>query len=202
VTRNRGDCCTPGCDRQLLSTAAGTEFVIGSPGGTGRVFVMNGGLSPLNVKTLEDTAIESGDRFGAALAIGNVDRTDGSLDLVIGIPGENASAGAIAIVRGGLLTTRTTLLQTDQSPIYDNDAGDQFGTSLAIGHLDGKGPVSSTAAAGSLLLDLAIGASGEAPDNFPFAEGPAGAGMVSLMRGASVLPTTWKQLSQDFAGKL
>ncbi len=186
----------------VYSSAAGSELVVGAPGGAGAVFVLTGGLTPSNIKTLLDTTIESGDRFGAALVIGNIDRTDLNSDLVIGIPGEDSSAGAIAIVRGGPLTTRTTLRQTDQNPIYDNDAGDQFGSALALGNLDGKGPIGSTASSGSLLIDLAVGAFGEAPDNFPFTEGPASAGMVSLMRGATTLPTGWRQLQQGLTGKL
>ncbi|MBK7534275.1 MAG: FG-GAP repeat protein [Myxococcales bacterium] len=187
----------------VLSTHGGAELVVGAPGNNGRAYVMNGGLSPVNVKTLEDTTLEAGDRFGAALAIGNVDRTDSNLDLVVGIPGEDSSAGAIAVIRGGLMTTRTTLRQSDLLFMFDNDPNDQFGASLAIGHLDGRGPVSSTAAAGSLMLDLAVGAPGEAPETvFPL-EGPAGAGGVTLLRGASLtVPAVWKQISQDFLGKL
>jgi Astacin (Peptidase family M12A)/FG-GAP repeat len=187
----------------VYSSAAGVELVVGAPGGTGRVFVMSGGLAPVNNKTLLDDTAESGDRFGAALAIGNVDRADSLLDLVVGIPGENSNAGAIAIIRGGLLTVRTTQRQIDQSPLYDSDAGDQFGAALAIGQLDGRGPIPSTSHAGSLLLDVVIAAPGEAPDAFPFAEGPAGAGAVTLMRGTSSgLPATWKQFSQGLTGKL
>jgi Astacin (Peptidase family M12A)/FG-GAP repeat len=190
----------------VLPNVAGTELVVGAPGQAGRVFVMTGGLNPVNIKTLEDASIEQGDHFGSALAIGNVDRTDANLDLVVGIPGEDSNAGAIAILRGNSLTpltTRTTLRQTDMLVLYDSDPGDLFGSTLAIGNLDGKGPVGSTASAGSLLLDLAIGAPGEAPDNFPFSDGPSGAGMVSLMRGAAAaVPATWVQLTQPSTGKL
>lgn len=187
----------------VLNTHSGNELVVGAAGGTGRVFVMNGGLAPVNVKTIDDAAPETGDRFGAALAIGNVDRTDSNADLVIGIPGEDSSAGAVAILRGGPLTTRTTLRQTDLSVLYDNDAGDQFGSVLAIGHLDGRGAIASTAHTGSLLLDLAIGGHGEAPDNFLAPEGPAGAGAVTLLKGSSSsTPTAWRQFAQDYTGKL
>lgn len=187
----------------VLSTATGNELVVGAPGGTGRVFVMTGGLAPVNNKTLLDTAPETGDRFGAALAIGNVDRTDSLLDLVVGIPGEDSSAGALAIFRGGPLTVRSTFRQLDLSPLYDNQAGDQFGAALAIGHLDGRGPLPSTAHTATSLLDLVIAAPGEAPDNFPFAEGPASAGSINLMRGTSTdLPGNWKQMAQGNTGKL
>lgn len=186
----------------IYSSYSGSELAVGAPGGNGRVYVLTGGLSPVNVKTIEDTTLEAGDRFGDAIAIGNVDRTDSTVDLVVGIPGEDASSGAIAIIRGGALSVRTTLRQSDLSVLFDNEAGDEFGASLAIGNLDGRGPVSSTASTGSLLLDLAIGAPGEAPEILPPLEGPAASGGVSLMRGASTLPNAWKQISQDFLGKL
>jgi Astacin (Peptidase family M12A)/FG-GAP repeat len=186
----------------VLTGIAGVELVVGAPGGSGRAFVMTGGLHPVNNKTLEDTTIEAGDRFGAALAIGHVDRADAAIDLVVGIPGEDSSSGAIAILRGGALTVRSTFKQTTLSPFFDDDAGDQFGSALAIGDLDGKGPIASTASPGSLLSDLAIGAFGEAPDLQLFVDGPIGAGAVTLMRGSSGLPAVWRQIFQGLTGKL
>lgn len=190
----------------VLTSAAGNELVVGAPGtssSAGRTFVMTGGLLPSNLKTLDDTYAESGDRFGAALAIGNVDRADSIADLVVGQPGENSNAGAITILRGGALTTRTTLRQTDISPLWDSVAGDLFGSALAIGDLDGKGPLPSSASPGTALLDLAVGAFGEAPDLLPGANGPAAAGSVGLLRGTSSgVPSAWKQIYQGVTGKL
>lgn len=190
----------------VLTTVAGVELVVGAPGtssAAGRTFVMTGGLLPVNNKTIDDTFAEAGDRFGAALAIGNVDRTTSAVDLVVGQPGENSNAGAITILRGGDLNTRTTLRQTDISALWDSDAGDQFGAALAIGDLDGKGALPSTASPGTALLDLAVGAFGEAPDVLPGLDGPAGAGMVGLLRGtSSSTPSAWRQVFQGMTGKL
>lgn len=187
----------------LLSAYTGSELAIGAPGLTGTVKVLAGGLNPAPVQTLANFPAASGDRFGAALAIGNVDAATSAVDLVVGIPGQDSGAGAIAIIRGGALTPRTKVRQSDLSPVFDNAPNDAFGTSLAIGQMDGRGAVPSTASTTAKLLDLAIGGPGEAPDLSPFGQGPAGSGAVSLMKGSSggvVVP--WAQITQAFDGHL
>lgn len=187
----------------ILSAYTGNELVIGAPGLSGSVKVLAGGLSPLPVQTLANFPVTSGDRFGAALAIGNVDAATSAVDLVVGIPGQNSGAGAISILRGGTLSPRTSIRQSDISPVFDNAPGDGFGTSLAIGQLDGRGPVPSTASTATKLFDLAIGGPGEAPELVPFGQGPAGSGAVALLKGTSggvVAP--WAQFGQPFDGHL
>ncbi|MEZ4361533.1 MAG: M12 family metallopeptidase [Kofleriaceae bacterium] len=185
-----------------LLSAPGRELVVGAPGLNGKVVVMTGGLSPVSAQVLVDEAPEFGDQFGAALAIGNIQAGDTGQDLVVGIPGEDLGAGAIAIFHGAALSMRETLRQRDLAPGYDSDVGDQFGAALALGQLDGNGPVSSTAVPGLPYIDLAIGAPGEAPDNLPYPDEPAGAGMVNLLRGAAAAPVNWRELLQPSSGKL
>jgi hypothetical protein len=43
---------------------------------------------------------QAGDRFGAALAVGDLDR-DGFADMVVGAPGEDDGAGRVTVIRGG-----------------------------------------------------------------------------------------------------
>jgi len=187
----------------IMSAYSGNELVIGAPGNFGSVKVLAGGLSPLLMQTLANFPVTSGDRYGAALAIGNVDATTSAVDLVVGIPGQNSGAGAISIVRGGTLSPRTNIRQSDMSPIFDNAPGDGFGTSLAIGQLDGRGQVPSTASTSPKLLDLAIGGPGEAPELAPFGQGPAGSGAVALLKGTSgAVVAPWVQFGQPFDGHL
>ena len=116
----------------------GNELAIGAPGVAGSVRIYAYGLSPIAVSNLANYPYVVGDRFGAALAIGNVDNQTSAADLVVGIPGQDASAGAIAIVHGGTLTTRTKLRQSDFGVLFDNATNDAFGSSFALsGHIDG-----------------------------------------------------------------
>ena len=83
-------------------------------------------------------AAEEGDRFGFALAIGDLDG-DGYDDLAIGVPGEDvgsiADAGAVNILYGtatGLLTTGNQIWDQDSSGVEGvAEAGDEFGRALA-----------------------------------------------------------------------
>jgi hypothetical protein len=94
-----------------------------------------------------------GDRFGTALAIGDLDG-DGLGDLAIGVPGDDpsghASAGMVQLVPGsvdGLVIAATRNVVQGSGGIRDvPEVEDRFGTSLAIANL-GRGP----------RLDLAIG---------------------------------------------
>jgi hypothetical protein len=126
---------------------------------------------------------ETLDRFGAALAAG--DATNDSFDdLAVGAPGEDASdpepgfgAGAVTFLRGSASGVTATGNQrwTQDSPGVDGVRGsaDEFGFSLAMGHLD-NGPTA----------DLAIGAPGDAVGRVPEA------GSVTLLLGqASGLST-------------
>ena len=103
-------------------------------------------------------SIESGDRFGSALAAGDFD-DDGVDDLAIGIPGDNYNvqvidAGAVAVVLGRhlqFLPGASRFLAPGMFPqrlIPDVPQGAPgYGSALAAGDFDGNG-----------FADLAIGA--------------------------------------------
>ncbi|MFI7273834.1 integrin alpha [Streptomyces sp. NPDC049879] len=96
---------------------------------------------------------EAGDRFGAAVSIGDTDR-DGFADLVIGAPGEDASAGAVTVIRGsadGLdLTTVRGLTQNTAGVPGGSETGDGFGGSVLLRDITGDG-----------RADLTVGGPGE-----------------------------------------
>lgn len=90
-----------------------------------------------------DGAAEAGDRFGEALAAGDVDG-DGFDDLIIGVPGEDigstVDAGAIAVLYGtsqGLTTAGDRSIH-QASPNIEGagEADDRFGSALASADLD------------------------------------------------------------------
>ena len=94
-------------------------------------------------------AAEDYDRFGSALAAGDVDG-DGDDDLVIGVPfehiGSDADVGLIAVVYGGDggldLSRGSARLDwhLEADPLsYGHTSTDRLGSSLAVGDIDGDG---------------------------------------------------------------
>ena len=85
-------------------------------------------------------ALEAGDEFGSALAVGDFDG-DERADLAIGSPGEAVgaldNAGSVAVLYGedtGIDTVRTLQLHQDVAGVADAaEADDRFGASLAVG---------------------------------------------------------------------
>jgi hypothetical protein len=168
------------------------DLAIGVPGedGAGAVNVIYGGAGGLDGgsfvrfdqgNTGSGSASEAGDRFGAALAAGDLDG-DGFADLVIGHPdeaiGATAGAGMITVLYGGPGGLQTG--RSDQEWHQDTanvpgtaEAGDHFGATLAVGDLDGDGDDELVVAA----PDEAIGA-------------VAGAGYVMVFPGSGAGLTT------------
>ena len=152
------------------------DLVIGIPGenvgaasDAGAILVLQGspaGLVTANLLGFEpqrfyqglasvgDTA-ETGDRFGAALAVGNFDGNSGR-DLAIGISGENSSRGAVAVLYSasgcpGLGLMQPLIFDQDSPGMVDvSEDGDLFGFELAAGDFADDG-----------ADDLAIGVFGE-----------------------------------------
>jgi FG-GAP repeat len=134
--------------------------------GSGGVLVLRQGAGGLPGQA------EAGDRFGAALAAG--DMTFGgsfSDDLAIGAPGEDVGAatdaGAVNLIEGTDAGLRPGALYLQGHP----ERGDRLGSSLTINHF-----------LGDSSADLAAGAPGETVN------GVAGAGAVSLFDGSATAP--------------
>ena len=131
--------------------------------------------------------IEAGDRFGQSLTAGNLD-TDGTVDLVIGAPGETvgnaAGAGAVLAVLGPsdrAFDAPATVLHQDVPGVLGGASlNDRFGSALAVGDVDDDGDG-----------DLAVGVPGEGIASAD------GAGAVHLFTGSpsgitSAGPTLWQ----------
>lgn len=124
---------------------------------------------------------ESGDQFGAALTFGFF-RGD---CLAVGIPGENASAGSVAVLPGdGLAPGVMAYSQNSPRVPGASEPGDRFGAALAAGDTTGFG-----------YDDLAVGVPGENADS----------GAVNLLQSSeSGLNTEFSDdplyISQDSAG--
>jgi hypothetical protein len=116
---------------------------------------------------------ESGDRFGEALAAGDVDE-DGYDDIVIGAPGESvgdaSSAGAITVLFGSDAALRKSgaqvITQATKGLPSDAEPGDQFGRSIAVGDIDGDN-----------ADDVVVGSPGEGAGSI------VGAGSATVLRG-------------------
>ena len=142
------------------------DLAIGTPGenaGAGAVHVLYGSASGLTATgsefwTQASTAVgdepEPGDHFGATLASGNVNSSTVATELVIGAPDEDigaaTDAGIVQILNGtasGLTGAGSQIWSQNSVGVADTaEAGDRFGSSLAMGNLGGSG-----------LVDLAVG---------------------------------------------
>jgi len=163
-----------------------------SPGAdpkSGYVFIYRGGpygLAPWH--GLDQAGLgnnENLDRFGSSLAVGDFNN-DGRDDLAVGAPGEAPGAdpkSGYVFVFKGWKNGLTAWKGLQQTGIGVNEAGDNFGYSLATGDFDGDGKA-----------DLAVGA--------PY-EDYAGANMtgrVYTYRGSFGGPIAWKSLGQASLG--
>jgi hypothetical protein len=190
----------------------GRQVVVGAPrsasGISNKVIVFTANVGSMNVTTsdtLIDDTDDGVDQFGAALAIGNVDRANTSDDLVVDVPGEDTRAGSVVIFGGGTagFPTRTKFQQLP-SPVMafaDRELDDQFGASLAIGNFNGADGRASTAEKGVLNLDLVIGAPGEKPDLNSGSEGPLSAGAFDMYLGTSGMVIPFAHRHQEVAGR-
>jgi hypothetical protein len=152
-------------------TTAGRDYLsVGAPqsGTGGKVTVWEVSSTAM---TLQTTLTESdvgmtantGDRFGAALAHGKLMSTVVD-SLVVGIPGNNANKGAIAMFHH--LTASPVLsgwtMRYEQDDGFPRAAGDGLGTSVAIGRFgDVTGDLTQV---NDAIADVAAGAPGRDPN--------------------------------------
>jgi hypothetical protein len=133
-------------------------------------------------------ANEAGDKFGAALAIGNV-TGDSHADLVVGAPGEapgtDPAGGGIYVIPGASTGKSTGFGRNQASDGGANEVGDAFGSALAVGNFDKDG-----------FADIAVGIPGEAPG-----DSPAG-GTVAIFPGASSQLAAGYTLDESFTGEV
>jgi phosphodiesterase/alkaline phosphatase D-like protein len=133
--------------------AGGAVFVLPGPTLTGGYYRTQANAGGAN---------EAGDRFGAALAAADLTR-DGFAEFIVGAPLEDISngangtdAGAVFVFRGTSGPAPTGYLLTEYAGGDIPELGDQFGTALAAGDVDGDGHP-----------DLVVGAPAEGPDAEP-----------------------------------
>jgi hypothetical protein len=144
-----GDFDGDGFDDLAVGAPLG-RIVAGQP--VGVVVVLHGGvggLSPVSGYLVHQDEVnvpdvaESGDRFGDALAAGDLDG-DGFDELVIGASGEDLEVGAFLTLFGSefglLFHVNFWLGQGDLGvPGGGAEAGDRFGAAVACGDFDGDG---------------------------------------------------------------
>ncbi len=166
------------------------DLVVGAPGAatTGTINVFLGGRTGLAARAAGAeagvVAPAAGDRFGASVAVGDFNH-DGYGDVAVGAPGRRHGAGAVFVFAGsgaGYGQKPPTLLTQAHNGGVD-EAGDQFGAALATGDFDGDG-----------VVDLAVGAPGEAPGR-----APAG-GAVTVLKGTAAGLHAGTVLLQTAAG--
>jgi subtilisin family serine protease len=156
-------------DLGVFKDAGAVHVILGSAGG---LRAAGNQIWTQDSPSIPDPA-ESGDRFGAALAVGDFDNSAGD-DVAIGSPGESIGsqpgAGVVHVLRGSAagLTGTGVAMWTQNSPGIEffAEAGDGFGSALAAGDFQGD-----------THDDLAIGAPSD--DVVTFNEGT-----VTLMHGS------------------
>ena len=169
-----------------LGVGAPAEFVgsIREAGAVSALYGSGAGLRTAGAQTFTQpvSAVEPGDGFAGVVAGGDLNN-DGFAELVVSAVGENVGtrlgAGAVSVLYGTAGRLTTSGAQTFTQVGGAVEAGDEFGSALAVGDFDNDG-----------VGDLAAGAAGEGVGS------ARGAGAVSVVSGtAGRLNTSSGQLS-------
>ncbi len=165
------------------------DLVVGAPNeaigpivAAGNITVIYGASSGLNTGTTQEFSqagnvagdVETGDRFGSSLTIGDFNG-DGFGDVVVGVPGEDAGdvvdAGSINVLYGssaGLRASGNASFSQGAGVAGSPQREDRFASSLAVGDFDGDG-----------YDDVAVGVPGEDVST------KTNAGAVTILYGSS-----------------
>lgn len=121
----------PGEDVGAATNAGAVTIFFGGPDGR---YGPAGGLR-ITQEDLNQRS-ERNDRFGAALNMADV-TGDGVVDLIVGVPGEDAGAGQVVVLPGSItglvVTSPTVLAQGANGAAGKAEPGDGFGSSLSVG---------------------------------------------------------------------
>lgn len=121
---------------QVKNGATGSGALAVLRGGSGGISSTNVTLISQNSPSVSDGA-EAGDKFGAALGVGDVDR-DGADDLAVGVPGEDTGGGigqgAVHVFLGGAsgLTSAVDYFFTENQALIaaTGQVDEQFGSAV------------------------------------------------------------------------
>ena len=157
-----------------LDNDGDSDIVVGVPGANGEgriiVFFSNGNGQFNTSTTLQEPTTEAGARFGAAVAIGDVDG-DNFDDVVVGAPGAASGAGEVFVfISNGNFTFQAAITLVEA--VQETNAA--FGATVAVGDVNNDNND-----------DLVIGAPGsDLPGN-----ADAGEAFLLLSNGAGAFPT-------------
>ena len=188
-----GDVTGDGTDDLVVGSPVSRRYRPHRPMPAGRVTLFRGsptgpvapGTSVTQDAGLVPGVERSGDRFGAAVELSDIDR-DGRQDVLVGTPGKNRGAGRVVVLRGarsGFAAKHNIVLDQASGGIPSSpQRRDRFGWSVAALDVSGDG-----------RDDLVVGAPGE--------DGRRGSVTVVRTSGIFYVPAGVRSLSLESLGR-